>query len=108
MDDLDKMARELLAAEYDRDRPGSEVARKLRGHLVGQLRTADTVALSAIRAALLTAPPGCVLMPGEASESEIKAAAYAIPGAVPTLSAAKEIARKVRAYMIAARPGAKP
>lgn len=63
MTNLDKMARELLAAEYGRDRPRSEVAQKLRGHKVGQLRTADTVALSAVRAALLTAPPGWQLVP---------------------------------------------
>ena len=63
MTDLDKMARELLAAEYERDRPGSETAAKLRGNFIGQLRRADVIALAAIRAALLTAPPGYALVP---------------------------------------------
>lgn len=53
MTDLDTMAQEPLAAEYERDRPGSEIAARLRGGLSGQLSTAATVTL----AALLTAPP---------------------------------------------------
>lgn len=65
MNDLNKMARELLTAEYERDRPGSDTAARLRGGLSGQLSTAATVALAAIRAALLTAPPGYVLVPAE-------------------------------------------
>jgi hypothetical protein len=65
MTDLDKMARELLADQYERDLPGSGIAKKLRGEFTGLLRVADIIALAAIRDALLTAPPGWKLVPVE-------------------------------------------
>ena len=65
MDDLDKMARSLLADQYDCDLPGSRIAKTLQGEFEGQLRVADVLALAAIRAALMTAPPGCALVPEE-------------------------------------------
>lgn len=59
MTDLDKMARELLAAEWDK-RERREVGHAVRqGALTGQ----GLFAIEAIRAALLTAPPGYVLVP---------------------------------------------
>lgn len=62
MNDLDKMARELLAAEWDLHGYYSYAAemRAGRNHLI---RT--ELSLAAIRAALLTAPPGYVLVPLE-------------------------------------------
>lgn len=71
MTDLDKMARELLAAEYERDRPGSEIAARLRGGLPGQLSTAATVALAAVRTALVTAPPGYALVPAGPTDEQL-------------------------------------
>lgn len=69
MNDLDKMALGLLADQYECDLPGSWIAKKLRGEYEGQLRVADIVALAAIRTALLTAPPGYVLVPVEPPRS---------------------------------------
>lgn len=76
MDDLDKVARELLARQYDCDMPGSVVAKKLLGEFDGQLRVADLVGLAAIRAALLTAPPGYVLAPVEPTRQMLDACAW--------------------------------
>lgn len=64
MDDLDKMARSLLASEYDVDSPGSSSGELLRTGLPVMWWT-DDLALRAIRAALLTAPPGYALVPEE-------------------------------------------
>lgn len=58
MTDRDKMARELLARQYDCDLPGSGVAKKLRGEFEGQLRVADLIGLAAIRAAGVDAGAG--------------------------------------------------
>lgn len=74
MTDLDKLARELLAGQYDCDLPGSEIAARLRGEFSGQLRVADLVALAAIRAALLAAPPGYVLVPAGGATDAMRAA----------------------------------
>ena len=59
MTDLDKMARELLAAEFDA---------RLAAGTADMIRTGDedrvySAFLDAIRAALLTAPPGYALVP---------------------------------------------
>lgn len=64
MTDLDKMARELLAAEYDAEIPESMTVGLLRDG--SSVRWSDRMALRAIRAALLTAPPGYVQVPVEA------------------------------------------
>lgn len=66
MTDLDKMARELLAAEYGK--AGSRrFAEDLRsGCDIGDSDTA--YAVQAIRAALLAAPPGWKLVPVEPTE----------------------------------------
>lgn len=61
MDDLDTMAREFLAAEYEADAPESMTAERLRSGLP-VMWWADDLALRAIRAALLAAPPGYVLV----------------------------------------------
>ncbi len=74
MTDLDKMARELLADQYECDLPWSEIAKRLRGEFEGQLRVADIIALAAIRAALLTAPPGWKLVPIPPTDDMIEAA----------------------------------
>lgn len=57
MDDLDKMAREILAAEYKRV-GGRDMAVKT---LAGQCD--EGASMRAARAALLTAPPGYALVP---------------------------------------------
>lgn len=74
MTDLDKLARELLADQYDCDLPGSWIAKKLRGEFEGQLRVADINALAAIRTALLAAPPGWKLVPVQPTDAMLRAA----------------------------------
>jgi len=60
MTDLDKMARELLAAEYERDGI-THVADCIRREAM--LTRIEHRSVRAIRTALLTAPPGYVLVP---------------------------------------------
>lgn len=102
MDDLDTMARELLAAEYERDRPGSEIAARLRGGLSGQLSTAATVALAAVRTALLTAPPGYALVPIEPTGEMLRAALRAPCSGHPETGG--QSCRSIYRAMIAAAP----
>lgn len=63
VDDLDKMARELLAAEYDRT-ANTGAAQMLRSTMPICV-SVDKRAVNAIRTALLTAPPGWKLVPVE-------------------------------------------
>lgn len=63
MTDLDKMARELLAAEYDRTATVWH-AQMLRSTMP-ITTSVDKRAVNAIRTALLTAPPGYRLVPVE-------------------------------------------
>lgn len=63
MTDLDKMARELLAAEYDRTATVGH-AQMLRSTMP-ITTSVDKRAVNAIRSALLAAPPGYVLVPVE-------------------------------------------
>ena len=65
MTDLDKIARELLAAELARDGWAGELAAVLLADRPDDARVPGNMALSVIRAALLTAPPGYVLVPVE-------------------------------------------
>lgn len=97
MNDLDKMARELLCSHCDMESEDH----------YDEMPVSAAEAESAIRDALLTAPPGWKLVPLEPSEAEIDVAAYSIPAAIPTLAAAKETARKLRAAMLAAAPEVK-
>ena len=62
MTDLDKMARELLAGEYERDR-ATHAADCIRREAT--LTRIEHRSVRAIRAALLTAPPGWTLVPVE-------------------------------------------
>lgn len=65
MTDLDKMARELLAAEYEADHD-NRAASAIRGRCkLGAPWAAERPAIDAIRKALLTAPPGYKLVPVE-------------------------------------------
>lgn len=68
MDDLDKMARELLAAELRRRGLGAVARAVVNGSYD------DEPEHSAIRAALLTAPPGWKLVPIPPTDDMIEAA----------------------------------
>lgn len=73
MTELDKMARELLAAEFDA---------RLAAGTADMIRTGDedrvySAFLDAIRAALLTAPPGWKLVPVEPTDEMVDAASEA-------------------------------
>ena len=72
MDDMDKQAREFLACAYEADEHGSIRAQIIRGD--GEDRTADKVAMRAIRSALTTAPEGFALVPVEPNEAMLDAA----------------------------------
>lgn len=63
MTDLDKLALELLAAEFERSGASAEAVDSLRH--ADLVSPAIAVSTRAIHAALLTAPPGCVLVPVE-------------------------------------------
>ena len=73
MTDLDKMARELLAAELSHDGWAGELAAALIADRPDDVRVPGNIALSVIRAALLTAPPGYVLVPVEPTRAMISA-----------------------------------
>lgn len=63
MTDLDMMARELLAAELLRGGWAGELSVVILADRPDHVRVAGDVAMAAIRTALLTAPPGYVLVP---------------------------------------------
>ena len=96
MTDLDKMARELLAQWHLQKGLSEKVANDCR---TGAINIPD-IYWDLIRAVLLTAPPGHVLVPVEAGEKEIETMAYAIPASVPSIDAAKVIARRVRDILV--------
>lgn len=73
MTDLDKQARELVASEYERDGFMQTAGMLRAGHGV---YTAEP-ALRATRAALLTAPPGYVLVPVVPTDEMVDAASDA-------------------------------
>ena len=69
MDDLDKMARELLAAEWRKLPEYAGAADDLESGC--ELPPVVGMAVDAIRAALLTAPPGYVLVPVEPTDAQL-------------------------------------
>ena len=73
MTDLDKMARELLAAEY------SKIGNTFRAEDIrkGRVNSDEHLAVNAIRTALMTAPPDYRLVPVEATDAMVEAAAEA-------------------------------
>lgn len=73
MTDLDKMARELLAAELARDGWAGELAAVLLADRPDDARVSGDMTLAAIRAALLTAPPGWKLVPELADDAMLSA-----------------------------------
>ena len=74
MTELDKMARALLAAEYERDRV-THVADCIRREAA--LTRLEYRSVRAIRTALLTAPPGGKLVPVEPTDEMVDAASDA-------------------------------
>ena len=74
MTDLDKMARELLAAEYVRD-GATHAPDCIRREAT--LTRLEYRSVRAIRAALLTAPPGWKLVPVEPTDEMVDAASEA-------------------------------
>lgn len=95
--DHTQQARELLAAEYERDGI-THVPDCIRHEAM--LTEIEHRAIRAISAALRAAPEGFVLVPVEPTAQEVSRASFAIPASVPTLEAAREVARRV---LIAAR-----
>lgn len=72
MTDLDKMALELLAAEFERSGASAEAVDSLRH--ADLVSPAIAVSTRAIRTALLTAPPGRKLVPVEPTPEMVGAA----------------------------------
>lgn len=70
MSEIDKMARELLAEEWDRNDRKTVGYKVRQGDLTGQ----GLFAVDAIRSALLKAPPGYVLIPSSPTEEMVSAA----------------------------------
>lgn len=72
MDDQQR-ARELLAAEYEKDAPESDIPKRLRDGSAPIMFWSDEVAIRAITAALRAAPEGFVLVPVELTDEMVEA-----------------------------------
>ena len=97
MTDLDKMARELLPVDICR-----------YGYEVDEMATvvSFSTAIDAIRAALLTAPPGYVLVPAEPTPEMLRAALRAPCSGHPETGG--QSYHNIYRAMLAAAPEVKP